>query len=183
MQNLVPTRSKIFDKNPNIAQEYTREPSIPQNYWCAGCISWNFEKIFTFFGGALFLKMPSTWGTMTPFSSDKGVDFRFSIFFIFFGFLMKYVYMYLVHDGVAPPFWNIYFPWGSPFVYKACMHLVRVSSYPGLSAPPTWARIQIRHAQIDTRTKRLTLIQTFKFRGSNSMFCLLKDDYWRFWPM
>ena len=55
------------------------------------------------------------------------------------------VYVYQVHDGVAPPSWNIYvFQEGSPLVYKACMHLVRVPSCPGLAAPPTWARTQIR---------------------------------------
>ena len=55
------------------------------------------------------------------------------------------MYVYQVHDGVAPPSWNIYvFQEGSPLVYKACMHLVRVPSCPGLAAPPTWARTQIR---------------------------------------
>ena len=42
------------------------------------------------------------------------------------------MYVYQVHDGVAPPSWIYVFQEGSPLVYKACMHLVRVPSCPGL---------------------------------------------------
>ena len=70
-------------------------------------------------------------------------DFWFLIFdFLIFDFMRKCVNMYRVHDGVAPLSWNILE--GSPFVYKACMHLVRAPSCPGLKTSPTWGRTQIR---------------------------------------